>query len=218
VRTLLDDAGAAAAPAGMADRFKLAAAWMYLAHDKPGEAARMVPDAGAIDAEIDAAIDVDERGTLSLRWMIARRQGDWAEARRHALAMSQRVGYRPASWWEKLLWHDAPDLNYNGALMLIEAERQLGHGVAADALVARLRKMHEPHAPASDGASTHAALQCRTHVYDDSWERMLQQALSDIERRELQCEPAPPSLSCPATAAEDDEEDAAPQEEEAPPK
>lgn len=198
MRSALADIEAAQSDDQYAPRqMRVMAGWMLLDHGKPGEAAQLVKaDLGASAAEQGRTNEYFS--AYPLAWAVARHQKDWAGARRYANRMAAPP---PASgnWLQDWLsgWLRQPD--YRSTLMQIEAERALGEHVSADKRLAAI----------NDGDEDGKAPMCKVTVYDSGWARSYLQALHDIERRELDCEPPPPPLKCatPQLALDGEEED-----------
>ncbi len=198
MRTLLAGLAQAVEPAAYGLQFRVDAGWMFSTHGKKDDAAAAVArDLGIEQGSAEWRLPDDE--PRALMWMVERQRGNWRAAHGYALAMSAMRQEEEGNWFMRMLPGGDPELNYAAGLMLADAERTLGNAAAAGKLVARLRDMHDERAGAQ--------LTCKMRVDDTSWRRPFEQLLFDIEQRELQCQPAPPSLGCPPGDKMDNEEE-----------
>lgn len=162
-------------------------AWMLVTHRKLDEAAR-IANAQISDPGNDELVGrLYRRDAHLVLLMAARLQGDWMGANQQAIAllgMKTANGAQGGNWFTHLLlsrW-SSPQLDRRITLLQVESERALGHTTVADKLVADMRKSVPEFAKTLPSASN-----CRMRVTDTLWRREFQQALLDIEQRELQC-------------------------------
>lgn len=175
-------------------------AWMMIAHRKLDEATRIIAPRFAATSDKPYLVNANQRDAHLAMLMVARLKGDWREARNHAIAIREMKAPeepRLGNWFVNLLVSRMarPRLDHRATLLLIESERALGHHSAADKLVAEMRKSYSSLTKAPS-----AKIICRMRVFDTSWRRDDQQALSDIEQRELECSPDPGVVATPATS------------------
>ena len=166
-------------------------AWFLVASQRPQDALKRLAVYLAKPVVVSPELYTIERNTYELAAIAARSQGDWQQVKKWTTLLHKFKQDESASWMEKTFSsaQPAPRYDLGVGLLLVEAERHLGHGPAADKLVAEMRAQFS----ATKGGKNICHL---SDSYYDSWRKPLQDAVRDNEKREFKCEEPAPPLKC----------------------
>ncbi len=121
-----------------------------------------------------------ERSAHLAAAVAARGRGDWRGVREHAGVIKTVRDSRGGNVLTEN--YTEPRYDLRAALLLLEAERKLGHSQQAEALVTGMREQYQ-------GKST-GAKRCRFDGETIRWRKVTADAVAEIEQREFKCEPA----------------------------
>ncbi len=171
--------------------------WFLLSSTRPREAAQRVAPYLALPAKEKLSYYSHEREARLLAAIAARSEGKWQEVSElmapvHTFVV--RAGGNRLSRWVNGQAESTTRHDLRAGLLLVEAQRKLGQGEAADKLVRQMLTQYT-------ATKETNGIACTMAQGWDRWRKDLDSALIENEKREFKCEDPPPPLNCPAPAA-----------------